>query len=121
MNTELWTYRVGVVQMETMPDLSGYRVEARDGSIGKIDEATNDTGLSWLVVDTGPWIFGRKVMIPAGTIERLDPDERKVFLSLTKDQIKSSPEFDQSRGTRDEEYRTRLGEYYDRTGWTRAA
>src|SRR5436190_19454364 len=36
------------------------------GSIGKIDEATNDTGSSSVVVDTGPWIFGRKVVILAG-------------------------------------------------------
>jgi hypothetical protein len=102
-----------------MPDLTGYTVEARDGSIGKIDESTNETGRSWLVVDTGPWIFGRKVMIPAGTITKLDRGNRKVYVSLTKDQIKDSPEFDHSRF--DDDYRTRLGEYYDRTGWTRAA
>jgi hypothetical protein len=120
MNTELWTYRVDVLGTETM-NLAGYDIEARDGSIGKVDEATNETGRACLVVDTGPWIFGRKVMIPAGTIERIDPDEKKVFVSLTKEQIKSSPEFDERTGLTDDEYRTRLGEYYDRTGWTNAA
>jgi len=104
--------------METT-DLAGFKVEARDGSIGKIDDATNDVDRSFLVVDTGPWIFGRKVMIPAGTIERIDLDNRMVHLNLTKDQIKDSPEFDPARI--DDEYRTRLDEYYRRTGWTRAA
>ena len=47
-------------------DLSGYHVEALDGSIGKIDEATYEVGKSFIIVDTGPWIFGRKVMLPAG-------------------------------------------------------
>jgi hypothetical protein len=101
-------------------DLPGYSVEARDGSIGKIDEATNETNRSCLVVDTGPWIFGRKVMIPAGAIERIDREQNKVFVNLTKDQIKNSPEFDPSR-MNDDEYRTRLGDYYTRSGWTRAA
>ena len=119
MNTELWTYRTDVIGPETT-DLTGFEIEARDGSIGKVDEATNETGRSLLVVDTGPWIFGRKVMIPAGTIERIDHADRKLFVSLTKDQIKNSPEFDDSM-VRDDEYRTRLGEYYDRTGWTNAA
>jgi hypothetical protein len=122
MNTDLWTYREGVWGTGTTGTtaLTGYKIEARDGSIGRIDEATNETGRSCLVVDTGPWIFGRKVMIPAGTIERVDHDGRKVFVSLTKDQIKDSPEFDDAL-MNDDEYRARLGDYYIRTGWTRAA
>jgi hypothetical protein len=122
MNTDLWTYREGVWGTGTTGTtaLNGYKIEARDGSIGRIDEATNETGRSCLVVDTGPWIFGRKVMIPAGAIERVDHDEKRVFVSLTKDQIKDSPEFDDTL-MNDDEYRARLGDYYTRTGWTRAA
>lgn len=45
-----------------------------------------------LVVDTGPWIFGRKVMLPAGTIERVDWDDQAVYVDRTKDEIKDSPE-----------------------------
>jgi hypothetical protein len=119
MDVELWTYRTDVLGTEAL-NLAGYDVEARDGSIGKVDDATNETGRSRVVVDTGPWIFGRKVVIPAGAIERVDPDERKVFVSLTKDQIKDSPEYDDTMRT-DDEYHSRLGEYYERTGWTRAA
>ena len=33
-------------------DLSGYHVEALDGSIGKIDEATYEVGKSFIIVDT---------------------------------------------------------------------
>jgi hypothetical protein len=110
MRTELWTYRTNLTGMRD--DLVGFDVEARDGSIGKVDEATHETGRAFVVVDTGPWIFGRKVVIPAGTIERIDTTDRKVFVGLTKDQIKNSPEFDPARF--DEEYRTRLGSYYER-------
>jgi hypothetical protein len=53
-------------------DLTDFKVEARDGSIGKVDESTADAGKSYIVVDTGPWIFGRKVVLPAQTIERIE-------------------------------------------------
>jgi hypothetical protein len=53
-------------------DLSSFEVEAVDGSIGKVDKPTNETGGSYLIVDTGPWIFGKKVVLPAGVITRID-------------------------------------------------
>jgi len=105
---EIWTYRE---QSWSTQDLTGYGVEAIDGGIGKIDEASNDVGASYVVVDTGPWIFGKKVMLPAGVIQRVDHDDEKVFVNRTKDQIKNAPEFDDSM-IRDEGYRGRLGSYY---------
>jgi len=109
VQTEIWTYR------NTFPvnqNLEGFDVEATDGSIGEVDDATNDVGRSYIVVDTGPWILGKKVMLPAGTLERVDLDARKVFVSQTKDQIKSAPEYDPDRV--DDDYRSRLGTYYAR-------
>ncbi|HXH33677.1 MAG TPA: PRC-barrel domain containing protein, partial [Plantibacter sp.] len=62
-------------------DLIGYSVEATDGGIGKVDEATNEVGSSYIVVDTGPWIFGKKRMLPAGVIDRVDRDDEKVYVN----------------------------------------
>jgi PRC-barrel domain protein len=108
MIVELWTYREDVA---VPADLEGFEVDGRDGKVGKIDEATNEVGGSFLVVDTGPWIFGRKVMIPASRIDRIDLDNRKVLVDLTKDQIKSSPEYDPDTFGKSE-YRERVGSYY---------
>lgn len=92
-------------------DLTGYKVEAADGGIGSIDEATYDVGSACLVVDTGPWIFGRKVLLPAGTVHRIDHHERVAYVDRTKDQIKGSPEYDEETfGT--PVYRDRVGAYY---------
>jgi hypothetical protein len=92
-------------------DLSGYKVEATDGSIGAIDEASYEVGSAYVVVDTGPWIFGRKVLLPAGTIDRIDHADRRVYVDQTKDQIKDSPDYDEdTSGT--PEYRQRVGDYY---------
>ena len=115
---DIWTYResgaLGVDATRGI-DLSGYGVEAIDGSIGKVHEATYDVGSSYIVVDTGPWIFGKKVLLPAGVIERIDPADEKVYVSRTKDQIKDAPEFDESTYT-DPSYRSEVGSYYGPEG-----
>jgi hypothetical protein len=113
--TQLWTYRRDIV----VGDLHGYGVEALDGSIGKVDEATNEIGSSYIVVDTGPWIFGKKVMLPASVIDRVDTDDEKVYVNRSKDEIKNAPEFDESAYASDA-YRQRVGEYYGRGGGFRA-
>jgi hypothetical protein len=114
--TDLWTYDqtalgVGVDKANVV----GYEVEALDGSIGKVDEATYDAGSAYIVVDTGPWIFGKKVMLPAGTIQRADHENEKIFVNRTKDQIKNAPEFEDGAGY-DSSYRGRLGSYYGQGG-----
>ena len=111
MDTKIWNYSRDYASEPL--DLKGFKVEARDGDIGHVDEATYDVGASFIVVDTGPWIFGRKVVLPAGAIERLDLDNEKVVVRLTKDQIKGSPELDEVTDYRSDEYRSRLGSYYD--------
>jgi hypothetical protein len=106
--TDVWTYRdetIGDI------DLAGYSVEALDGGIGKVDEATYDVGSSYIVVDTGPWIFGKKVLLPAGLIDRIDAESETVFVAATKEEIKSAPEFDETVLT-DEDGRTRIATYY---------
>lgn len=92
-------------------DISGFGVQAVDGEIGSVDEATYDTGASYIVVDTGPWIFGKKVLLPAGVIDQIDVTNRKVIVNRTKDEIQKAPEFDQAR-YREEAYRGTLGTYY---------
>jgi len=109
---EIWTLSVAA---PPNIDPSGFKVEAIDGSIGKVDESTYEAGGSFIVVDTGPWIFGKKVMLPAGVIRDIDLDMETVFLNRTKDQIKNAPEFDEKR-YRDQNYRSELGSYYDRGG-----
>jgi hypothetical protein len=109
---ELWTFTVATPGIDlSNVDLTGFEVEARDGSIGKVDEATHEAGGSFIVVDTGPWIFGKKVMLPAGVIRDLDLDTETIFVDLTKDEIKNAPEFDE-KTYREQSYRNELGEYY---------
>ena len=110
---QLWSYRDTNLSQR---NLAGLSVEAIDGSIGKVDEATNDVGQSSIVVDTGPWIFGKTVMLPAGVVDRVDLDTETVFVNRTKDEIKNAPEYDEEKHRGDtayrERYRENLGSYY---------
>jgi hypothetical protein len=107
---DIWTYRE---QTWSATDLTGFSVEAIDGGIGKVDEATYDVGGSYIVVDTGPWIFGKKVLLPAGVVDRVDAVAETIYVNRSKDEIKDAPEFDQSSYT-DEAYRSEIGGYYGR-------
>ena len=109
---ELWTFNTEPTSGDV--DLTGFKVEATDGSIGKVDEATYEVGGSYVIVDTGPWIFGKKVMLPAGVVQRVDPENETIFVNRTKDEIKSAPEFDDTIA--DADYRNRLSDYYGGTG-----
>lgn len=107
--TDIWNLRSGDWSSEQ--NLAGYDVEAIDGHIGKIDESTAEAGRQHVVVDTGFWIFGKKRMVPAGSIKQINHDEQKVFVQLTKEQIKDAPDFDET--LRDEaEYRSSHEQYY---------
>jgi hypothetical protein len=108
-SSDLWSYSSTTTTANV--DLQGFTVEAIDGKIGKVDEASTVAGGSCIVVDTGPWIFGKKVLLPAGVIRDVDLDAESVFVNRTKDQIKNAPEFDATT-YRDDTYRSELSSYY---------
>ena len=92
-------------------ELAGYSVEASDGSIGEVLTASYGAAESYLVVDTGSWLLSKKVVLPAGVVDRIDKEEQRVFVDRTKDQIKGSPEFDETR-FQETGYREQLSGYY---------
>jgi hypothetical protein len=106
----IWIWEVDVITPGV--DVTGFDVDARDGHIGKVDAATYDAGTAGLVVDTGFWIFGKKRLLPAGLVDRIDVDEKKVFLACTKDEVKQAPDFDATREA-DPAFHEEIGGYFD--------
>ena len=94
MTSTSWNYPEGA--WSEGDDVVGYDVETTDGTIGTVDEATSETDRSWLVVDTGVWIFGKKRLIPAGLVTTVDHDARTVTVSLSRSQVKAAPDYDES-------------------------
>ena len=104
----MWDYRDSTWTDDR--DITGYDVEATDGSIGSVDSATNGVSNAYIVVDTGFWIFGTKRLIPAGIVSAVEHEDKRVLLTLTKDQVKAAPGYDEASWT--DETRDRHGEYY---------
>ena len=111
--SNLWSYRADVLSDQA---LVGFGVEASDGHIGKVDETTTEVDAQSLVVDTGFWIFGKKRVIPVGVIERIDAENETVYVSMTKDEVKSAPDW-RDEWWSDDDTRTAYGEYYGPFGW----
>lgn len=106
--SDLWSYPITIWRDG---ELGGYDVEALDGEIGIVDEATYGLEGSYIVVDTGPWIFGKKVVLPAGLIDRIDVAGRTIYVDRMRDEIENAPEYDEGRFQSDA-YRAELGRYY---------
>jgi sporulation protein YlmC with PRC-barrel domain len=100
-------------------DVSGRHIQATDGEIGHVEDFIIDDetwAIRYLIVDTKNWWPGKKVLVSPQWIERVSWSESKVFVNLSCETIKQSPEYrDDSVLTRD--YETGLYRHYDRPGY----
>jgi len=74
-----------------------FEIVATDGGIGSVDDFYFDDerwAIRYLVVDTGHWLPGRRVLISPLSIRRTDWDEQRLRLSISRDQVKASPGID---------------------------
>lgn len=74
--------------------LHGCSIQAKDGKIGSINDilfADDSWKVCWLVVNTGGWLSGRKVLIHPSSIGETDGNLDKLYVELTKQQITDSP------------------------------
>ncbi|MFH0517970.1 PRC-barrel domain containing protein [Streptomyces sp. M41] len=112
MSTDaIWSYPPGSGHQEGRT-LAGFTVQATDGVIGHVDRQADDPPLRHLVVDTGAWVFGRSLLIPAGTVTGIDPRSRVVTVACTREQAKGAPRFKTDRETLDPGYLSAVGSYY---------
>jgi hypothetical protein len=96
--------------------LHGYAIAASDGHLGVVNELLfEDTSwlLRWLVVDTGHWLPGRKVLLPVTVLGHIDPEKREVSVRLTMEAVRHSPDIDTERPV-SRQIETDLYDFY---GW----
>lgn len=111
MSFDVWQYRDSMTFAAEDVDLSGFEVVGRDGSIGTVDKASNDVRVNYIIVDTGDWLPGRRVMLPAYTVERIDPSARKVFLDRKREDIRNAPDYTADK-RRSAKFQDALSGYY---------
>ena len=95
-------------------DLLGYAIHATDGDIGKVIDLYFDDqrwAVRYLVVDTGGWLTGRKVLISPRAITGSADDEKVLPVSLTKGQVQHSPDIDTDKPVSRQHEAEHLGYY----------
>lgn len=106
--------------LRSTADVTGYDIQASDDSIGHVQDFIFDDdswSIRYLVVDTvNWWPGGKKVLVATRWIDRIDWDQRKVFMSLTRDAIKKSPEYDEA-SLLDRQYEEQLHDAHERGGY----
>jgi hypothetical protein len=83
--------------LRTLKELHDYTIGADDGAIGHVKDLFLDDKawvVRYLVVDTGGWLFGRKVLISPMAIGKPNWAGRLLPVSITKEQVKNSPDVD---------------------------
>ncbi len=77
--------------------IKGYSIVATDGPLGSVSDLLFDDfswKIRWVVVDTGDWLPGRKVLLPTSVLGHLESGERKFTVRLTKREVEESPDID---------------------------
>ena len=103
-------------------DIIGYGLYTNNAShekIGAVDDLlVDDNGnFRYFVINTGAWIFGKKVLLPIGRA-RISTNDRRVYVNgLTKEQVESLPEYN-SDMTVDYDHEERVRGVYRPTGTT---
>ena len=105
--------------LRSTKDVFGHSIQALDGEIGHIEDFVVDDEtwvIRYLVVDTKNWLPGKRVLIATDWIDRISWEESKIFLHLTRDEIREAPEY-----TKDvlitREYEEEVHRHYNRAGY----
>jgi hypothetical protein len=83
-----------------LKDIKGCSVRATDGDIGKVADCYFEEDrwvVRYLMVDTGGWLGGRKVLISPMSFERVDPSSKVVHLNTDRARVKGSPSWEVAR------------------------
>jgi PRC-barrel domain len=101
---------------QSVSALQGYKVDAADGEIGTVADLLFDDASSvvrWLVVDTGTWLTGRRVVLPPAVFGDADQAARRLPTALTREQVEGSPPLAEHLPV-DRQMEERLSRHY---GW----
>jgi hypothetical protein len=110
-------YMEGAPMLWRSSSLEGYAIHAIDDRIGSVSDLLfddRDWTVRWLVVDTGDWLPGRKVLLPPSALGHPDEVTRELPVDLTRRQVEDSPDIDTDAPVS----RQKESDVYMHYGWT---
>lgn len=100
--------------LRNVKDLRGYAIRATDGIIGNVDDIYFDDeswAIRYLVVDTGNWLPGRKVLISPIALGHAGWMGRHLPVALTRAQVEGSPDIETDKPV-SRQHEAQYFEYY---------
>jgi len=97
-------------------EVKGYAIHASDGPIGIVSDFLFDEAVwivRWLVVDTGHWLAGQKLLLPPSALECANHIGHQFNVTPTRQQVKDCPGLE----TLAPVSRQQEGRIYDYYGW----
>lgn len=111
--------RSGDPSMRSIRNVTGYYIEATDGDLGHVDDFIVDTSewaIRYMIVDTRNWWPGKKVLVSPEWIREVSWPESRVYVDMSREAIKSAPEYDPDVPLV-REYETRLYGHHNRRAY----
>ncbi len=102
--------------LNAVSSLRGFEIQAKDGSLGTVSDFLFDDStwkVRWMVIDTGRWLTGRKVLIHPSAVISAEYGARELNVALTKAQVEASPDIQQDRPV-SQQMQNNIYDYY---GW----
>lgn len=106
----------GDQRLRSAREVRGYSLRASDGALGAVRDLFFDDAdwrVRYLVVDTGSWLPGKEVLVAPSWVRAVSWTDNEVIVDLTREQLKSAPEFHGSDGVT-ADYERALREHYRR-------
>jgi hypothetical protein len=107
------------VHLRSTQVVASYQVEATDGEIGYVEDfilEDDSWTIRYLAIDTRNWLPGKKVLVSPQWISSIDWTQGEVHINLSREGLKQSPEYDNSKLI-SREYETQLYRHHGQTGY----
>jgi len=102
--------------LRSIQKMTGFAIRASDGDVGEVKDFYFEDGrwtVCYLVVDTGPWFLGRRVLIAARAAGLPQWDDRAIPVAMTRQQVKDSPDIDLAKPVSQMQFEA----LHDHYGW----
>ncbi|MEY9878413.1 hypothetical protein ABH931_007940 [Streptacidiphilus sp. MAP12-33] len=111
-----WLFHYELEEFPGLGSLTTYTVQAEDGRLGTVLRTVDAPGTGLLMVNTGPWIFGGLLAVPAGLIADVDRDTGTVRVAGAKKHLRRAPDYRADTPEALADYRTRTADYFGPLG-----
>jgi PRC-barrel domain len=100
--------------LRSIKEMLDYSILATDGEIGHVSDillGDSDLKVRYLVIDTGGWLSGRKVLLSTAWLSGVAPEKQLIVVNIDKKRIEESPPYDPNVEI-PREYETQLHDHY---------